>query len=132
MTKERLRRYIWLKQECKQLQTQLEVIMCEVASVSSPRLNGMPHGTDKHGLDDAIVRYEELAASFAKRLEQYQAETMAIENAIEEVEDPRLRLILRYRYQENKSWYEIADIFGYNRRWVLELHGQALRAIRDK
>ena len=129
MTKERLRRYIWLKQECRQLQAYLDRIMADMSTVTSPRLTGMPHSNEPRGLDDIVVRYEEIASKYEKRLRQYQRETLAIEDAIKNVEDPMLRIILRYKYIEGLKWETIADIVGYSRRWVLLRHGEALKAI---
>lgn len=131
MTKERLRRYIWLKQECRQLQAYLDRTMNDMASVSSPRLTGMPHGTDTHGLDEIVVRYEEIAGKYEKRLKLYQKETLAIEQAIEGLKDPRLRLLMRYKYMDGYKWETIADLMHYEVRWLYILHGQALQEIGD-
>lgn len=129
MTKERLRRYIWLKQECRQLQAYLERTMNDMASVSSPRLTGMPHSTDTHGLDEIVVRYEEIVSKYEKRLKLYQKETLAIEQAIEGLKDPRLRLLMRYKYMDGYKWETIADLMHYEVRWLYILHGQALQEI---
>ncbi len=131
MTKERLRRYIWLKQECRQLQAYLERTMNDMASVSSPRLTGMPHSTDTHGLDEIVVRYEEIVSKYEKRLKLYQKETLAIEQAIEGLKDPRLRLLMRYKYMDGYKWDTIADLMHYEVRWLYILHGQALQEIGD-
>lgn len=132
MTKERLRRYIWLKQECRQLQQYLDRIMNDMASVSSPRLTGMPHANDPRGLDEIVVRYEEIVSRYEKRLKLYQKETLAIEKAIEGLEDPRLRLLLRYKYMDGYKWETIADLMHYEVRWLYVLHGQALQAIAGR
>ena len=129
MTKERLRNYGRLKQECKQLEAQIEMILGDMASVSSPRLTGMPRSNNRKSLDEIIVRYEEATACYERQLKRCIAERIAIEKAIESVRDARLRLILRYRYQDGESWENIASYLGYNKRWVLRLHGQALAEI---
>lgn len=129
MTKERLRRYIWLKQECRQLQAYLERIRNDMSVATSPRLTGMPHAKDPKGLDEIVIRYEEICGKYEKQLKRYQQETVAIENAIEGVQDPRLRLILRYKYMDGLKWETIADIMRYDVRWIYRLHGEALRAI---
>ena len=129
MTKERLRRYIWLKQECRQLEAYLSRTMNDMAAVSSPRLTGMPHANDPKGLDEIIVRYEEIASKYGKRLKQYQKETLAIEKAVESVKDPRLRLLLRYKYFDGYKWETIADLMEYELSWIYRLHGQALQEI---
>ena len=129
MTKERLRRYIWLKQECRQLEAYLERIRNDMSVVTSPRLTGMPHAKDPKGLDEIVIRNEEICGKYEKQLRIYQKETIAIENAIEGVQDPRLRLILRYKYMDGLKWETIADLMRYDVRWIYRLHGEALRAI---
>ena len=132
MTKERLRRYIWLKQECRQLQAYLDRIRNDMSVVTSPRLTGMPHAKDPKGLDEIVIRYEEICGKYEKQLKRYQQETVAIENAIEGVQDPRLRLILRYKYMDGLKWETIADLMHYEMSWVTRLHGRALQEIEKK
>jgi len=129
MTKERLRRYIWLKQECRQLEAYLERIRKDMSLVTSPRLTGMPHAKDPKGLDEIVIRYEEISGKYEKQLKNYQAETLAIEEAIESVADPRLRMILRYRYMEGFKWDTIADLMHYEVSSVYKMHGQALKEL---
>ena len=132
MTKERLRRYIWLKQECRQLQAYLDRIRNDMSVVTSPRLSGMPHAKDPKGLDEIVIRYEEISGKYEKQLKIYQAETIAIENAIEGVQDPRLRLILRYKYMDGLKWETIADLMHYEISWIFRMHGQALHELENK
>lgn len=129
MTKERLRRYIWLKQECRQLQAYLDGIMEDMSTVTSPRLTGMPHAKDPKGLDEIIVKYDEIVSKYERRLIVYLRETQAIEKAVSGVDDPRYRLLLRYRYIDGLKWETIADLMRYDVRWIYRLHGEALRAI---
>ena len=129
MTKERLRRYIWLKQECRQLQAYLDRIRNDMSLVTSPRLTGMPHAKDPKGLDEIVIRYEEISGKYEKQLKIYQAETMAIEEAVQSVADPRLRMILRYRYMDGYKWDTIADLMHYEVSSVYKMHGQALKEL---
>lgn len=131
MTKERLRRYIWLKQECRQLEAYLERTMRDMASVSSPRLTGMPHSNDPKGLDEIVVRYDEIVRKYEQRLKLYTKETLAIEKSIDQLEDPRLRLLLRYKYIDGLKFETIADLMHYDVRWIHVLHGRALQEIAD-
>jgi len=132
MTKERLRRYIWLKQECRQLEAYLERIRNDMSVVTSPRLTGMPHAKDPKGLDEIVIRYEEISGKYEKQLKRYQAETLAIETAIASVEDPRLRLLLRYKYMDGLKWETIADLMHYEISWIFRMHGQALHELENK
>lgn len=131
MTKERLRRYIWLKQECRQLEAYLERIRNDMSVVTSPRLTGMPHAKDPKGLDEIIVRYDEMVSKYEQRLIVYLRETKAIEKAVSGVEDPRYRLLLRYRYIDGLKWDTIADLMHYEVSSLYKMHGQALRELRN-
>ena len=131
MTKERLRRYIWLKQECRQLEAYLDRIRNDMSAVTSPRLTGMPHAKDPKGLDEIVIRYEEICGKYEKQLKQYQRETIEIENAILGMADPRYRLLLRYRYMDGLKWETIADLMHYEVSSLYKMHGQALRELRN-
>lgn len=131
MTKERLRRYIWLKQECRQLQAYLDRIMADMSTVTSPRLTGMPRANTPNGLDEIVIRYEEISSKYEKQLKQYQRETIEIENAILGMADPRYRLLLRYRYMDGLKWETIADLMHYEVSSLYKMHGQALRELRN-
>ena len=131
MTKERLRRYIWLQQECRQLQAYLDRIRNDMSMATSPRLTGMPHAKDPKGLDEIVIKYEEISSKYEKQLKQYQRETIEIENAILGVADPRYRLLLRYRYMDGLKWETIADLMHYEVSSLYKMHGQALRELRN-
>jgi len=132
MTKERLRRYVWLKREEYQLKQRLDTIMAELATVSSPDLSGMPHSSEPTRLDSLVIRFEDIADRYAKKLEETQKELAAIERAVESLEDPRLRLLIRYKYIDGLRWETIADLMHYDVRWIYRLHGEALLVLADK
>ena len=132
MTKDRLRRYIWLRREEKQLKIRLDTVLNDIAAVSSPDLSGMPHGNEPTRLDSIVIRYEEIADKYEKKLAETQAELLAIERAIGTVDDPKLRLLLRYKYIDGYKWETISDLMHYELRWVYHLHGEALLQIADK
>ncbi len=52
---------------------------------------------------------------------------LEIEQAIENLEDDRLRLLLKYRYISGWTWERIAVEMGYTYRQVTRLHGKALK-----
>ena len=53
-----------------------------------------------------------------------------VREAIDSVEDLRLRRVLELRYRSYMTWEQIAQEMGYELRWVYELHGRALLQIR--
>ena len=111
------------------MQAYLDRIRNDMSLVTSPRLTGMPHAKDPKGLDEIVIRYEEISGKYEKQLKIYQAETMAIEEAVQSVADPRLRMILRYRYMDGYKWDTIADLMHYEVSSVYKMHGQALKEL---
>ena len=53
-----------------------------------------------------------------------------IREKISAVDDARLRQILVSRYINFKKWEEIAEIMGYEQRYIFKLHGHALQKIQ--
>jgi DNA-directed RNA polymerase specialized sigma24 family protein len=54
-----------------------------------------------------------------------------VERAISSVPDASQRAVLTRRYINGERWEEIAVKLNYHYRWVLELHGRALQAIKQ-
>lgn len=52
-----------------------------------------------------------------------------IYKVIDELSDPRYRVILRARYCECKSWPDVIAVVNYDRSHVYRLHGEALLKI---
>jgi len=52
-------------------------------------------------------------------------------NVINEIEDFRYRLLLEMRYINCKDWDEVANTLGYDTRYILKLHGRALKEIDE-
>ena len=49
-----------------------------------------------------------------------------IDSMLDQIEDPKLALILELKYKRGYIWDQVADEMHYNRRWVQRLHGRAL------
>lgn len=75
----------------------------------------------------------------AKLLERYgeiseaqAAELLAIENAIETLDDPTSRTLLRCHYIEGMTWDEVSDYMHYSRRQILYLRAKALDQLKRR
>lgn len=55
----------------------------------------------------------------------------AIENAIEKVDDDRMRILMRSRYIQGKTWEQICVQLNYSWRQIHYLHSKALKKIED-
>ena len=53
-----------------------------------------------------------------------------IEQAIAEVEEERLRALLKYRYIDGMTWERVAVIMNYSWRQICNLHGRALEELK--
>lgn len=55
--------------------------------------------------------------------------TQEIRCKIRQVEDPLDQLVLEMRYLNKKSWNEVAESLGYDKRYTMKLHARALKKI---
>jgi DNA-directed RNA polymerase specialized sigma subunit len=92
-------------------------------------LTGMPRGS---GVDwtetaDRVIELERrLQAQISEMCRQKQA---AIE-AIDRVEEARLREVLELYYLDGYTWEQVAERMTLDKRWVYRLHGKALMCVR--
>lgn len=134
MTKERLKRYTALKGECDRMKTRIEEIDARLYKYRTQNLSGMPMA---HDVPNDYT--EKLIDKKQKVLDKYNAVTLTledellrIETAIEAVEDPTARDLLRCRYIDGHTWEQVCVCIGYGWSQTHALHAEALRMIRDK
>ncbi|MGN0629525.1 MAG: DUF1492 domain-containing protein [Oscillospiraceae bacterium] len=70
-----------------------------------------------------LARYEELSEAQA-------AELLAVENAIETLDDPTSRTLLRCYYIEGMTWDEVRYYMHYSRRQIFYLRTKALEQLK--
>lgn len=85
----------------------------------------------EHDLSDAMVRIEELAAAY-KDIVKTNTNVMAeVSATILEVPDKTQMRLLWLKYIDGiTNEHELADAIGYEVRWMWELHGRGLEAIK--
>lgn len=80
-----------------------------------------PERTDKHvipikGVDmEEYIRLEKKATEKTKILVE---RINAMEEWLDHISDSEMRIILRMRYRQGKSWEEIGFVLGYDRRTI--------------
>lgn len=132
MTKERLRKYQDIKKEREQLRHQLEEIEAALYYPKAQRLTGMPsHHAEGNPQETLAIHHIELQEKYNAKLEELAAEQLAIENAIESLDEVD-RMLLRYRYIDGLKWEEVCVKIGYSWTQTHEHHGRALRKLREK
>ncbi len=142
ITKERLKRYIFLKKENDNKLEQLARMRSREYFPEHKESDGSKH---QPGASDrvakAVIRRMQYQEKIADRIEENQCEMDLIERAIDCLGDPLERMVLSLRYidcedgYEHRKWNEIAMIIyngdDENRlRTVHRIHSRALQNIR--
>lgn len=129
LTKDILKDYQGLLLEEKQLQEQLEIWEAKAES-SRGNLDGMPRGS---GTSDPTSRYAikitEINDMLTLKMLEIIDEFTRIENAIEMLDRPHQRYVLREYYINNKTIEDIAMKMQIEVRSVYRIHLQALENI---
>jgi DNA-directed RNA polymerase specialized sigma subunit len=80
-------------------------------------------------MENAIVKLIDLSHEINEDIDRLVDLKKEISETISKVEDNIYQLILEMRYINGKSWDDVSRCMGYDRRWVLRLHGRALKEI---
>ena len=80
-----------------------------------------PERTDKHvipikGID--MEEYIHLQKKLAEKTRILVGRINAMEEWLNHISDSEMRIILRMRYRQGKSWEEIGFVLGYDRRTI--------------
>jgi DNA-directed RNA polymerase specialized sigma24 family protein len=132
VTKERLRQYQQLKREKALLEEKLEEIESTMASPRLQKLDGMPRSQAQGGslLESLVEQHLTLKGLYACKLKELNATLLEIETAIETLEDPTERNLMRLRYIDGFKWEEIAVALGYEWSQTHRIHARALEKLK--
>ena len=78
--------------------------------------------------EDRIIEYVEYAKKIDDLIDKLVKLKMEAVKKIEKIEDGTHRILLTERYINNKEWDEVAKSLGYEQRYTLKIHNDALRA----
>ena len=95
------------------------------------QITGMPRGGSEDWTDTAD-RLIELEKRVNARVRDMVRLKQAAMDAIDRVEDARLREVLELYYLDGYSWEQVAARVGKDIRWVFRLHEKALQQIRAR
>ena len=125
MTKGELSRYYYLKKEIKQIEERIKEI--DDTFLSANRINGMRY---EKRLSNPQEQRMILIEKYDKRLEEKKDEAlkelMKIENFIDSINDPEIRMIFRYRYIELMEWNKIVMLVHMSERTVYRNRSRSL------
>lgn len=107
-----LNKLYYLKLEIKELKLEIK----NLSEINSSELTGMPHSsTVSNPTEQYFLKKQKLIEKLNKKLEKYIDELTRIENIIDAIDDPVIRLIARLRFIDNLKWEQIGKKVNLDR-----------------
>ena len=115
-----LNKLYWLKIDIKNIEKEIAEIEEEIkslATISSPQITGMPHGTDvSNPIEKYYLKKEALEEKLNQRKEilndkliASETEKIRLESIIEQIDDPEVKTIARMRFIQCMKWEDIGN-----------------------
>lgn len=128
--------YRALALEVRQLESYVEALDRALSAIPSPQFSLTPKAPHSGGsaMADRVARYLEMKELFEAQRAKSEAQVLTIEWAIQTLEDPGERVVMRLRYMEGRSWASVVAKLqreGYSERTVYRLHGSALLKLKE-
>lgn len=115
MTIKELSKYRDLKVEIPQLQDRITEL--EQTIVGASKMTGMPssRGTKSNPTERIALKIVKLRTNLLKKMEELIDRETKIEEFLETVDDAKVRIIIRKRFFEGKSWNDIGRELSFER-----------------
>ena len=115
MTIKELSKYRDLKVEILQLQDRITEL--EQTIIGSAKITGMPFsgGTTSNPTERLGLKLAKLKTKLLKQMEELIDRETKIEDFLETVEDAKVRIIIRMRFFDGKSWNDIGHELNFER-----------------
>lgn len=131
MTREGLRKVYLIDREIEMLEKELDRIRQQTL-MKSKQITGMPFANTNETGDPT----QELALKILSAQEELSVQKIKLEKErlellhyIYSIEDPLLRLIVKYRCVDCLGWQKIADLVGYERTSVSKKFNEFARSL---
>ena len=130
--KEYLSRPAKIKKDLKEMKDVMQRYMDKSIQISS-MLTEMPHNPNRDisKVEAYTVLRIDMEEKFFKKMDEYKSVVADVSAIIEKVPKETHRRLLRYRYLEEMTISEIADIMDYSGRHTKRLHKEALEEINS-
>lgn len=132
MTKQQLQEYYWLKKNIKKLEEKLLELETEAKRVTTvyTKTKSSGKGSSKDRLGEIVAKIVDVQDQINELTVKAYEQAMAIEKAIIALPN-RERYLIRLRYIDCLSWYEIMDEMHYSWKQVHRIHVEALRLLAE-
>lgn len=132
MTKQELQSYRQIKREIREIENTMRELNTQIYSPRISKLTGMPTAANAEpgsAQERAATALFELREKYHENVARLCRRAAEIETAIELLNKPLQRRILRMKYIEGRSWVAIAQRVNYSESYVKTVHGFALHEI---
>lgn len=137
MTEREERAKSWLNRnygialEIQAIQRRLERMNSDLEKVTRPlKIKEVIEANNPgNSQEDRLTDYIDLSDDLSQRLIHLARLDSVTMEAINKVESPTLRTVLIERYINRLSWNHVTEAMHYERRWIMELHRQAICAV---
>ena len=136
MEKSELKQYRILAMEVQQLREQLAALESSLYSPKGQRFTSTPRvpSGDRSTMDGVVDRHLRLVELYEADLAEKEAKQLAIEQAIQSLDDTPERVVMRELYIFGRRWPAVLNKMqklGYSERTVYRLHGAALWKLKE-
>ena len=131
--KEYLKRLVYIDADINARIAELAQVRAnlQVAKSSAPKPISVQEGHE--GVyDDRYLKLFELDEAINCEIRKLTDLKVSTRGRIDRCKNPLHSVILREKYINRKSWEELEDIFGYTRRQLHRIHGDALQDFTDQ
>lgn len=130
MTKKQLQEHYWLRQNIKKLEEKLLELETEAKRMTAVynNINPSKRNTSKDRLSEIVAKIVDTQNEINELTVQAYEKMLEIEKAILKLPN-RERYLIRLRYIECMSWYEIMGEMNYSWRQVHRIHADALKTL---
>ena len=133
MTKQDLQGYKHIKAEIRQIEAEIRELDARVYSPRTPHLTGMPGAasTERGSAQErAATELFELKETYEAKIRELLRKKRWIEQALDALPDPQMRMIMRGRYIRLYSWARISREMNYCESAVKKKHAKALDMLK--
>jgi DNA-directed RNA polymerase specialized sigma24 family protein len=127
--KEFLRRARGVDRLVDEAQERVDRLQAKLEAGRMSQITGMPRGggADWTQTADRLIELEQVVNGRIRELVRWK---LAAIDAIDAVEEARLREVLELYYIDGFTWEQVAQRMGLDPRWVFRLHGKALLRVK--
>lgn len=127
--KDFLRRARCVDRRVDEAQERVERLRARLEAGRMSQITGMPRGgaSDWTETADRVIELEKRVNARIRELVRVKHAAM---DAIDRVDEARLREVLELYYIDGYSWAKVAEVMQMDQRWVFRLHGKALQKVK--